>query len=154
MVTALSVPMLGEHVGWRGGLAVYCWLHRRAYHPAARWWRIVFRFHRGSVCRVLLRLYGDYGTHACRQPRAVMRLSVYVIAGPMLSYRSCHARSRDRGRLPTSNGWLLFTLCRRVFGRRMDWHHRRLSARIACNAGAVRIHGTHRRCNRRLPDLG
>lgn len=107
MVTALSVPMLGEHVGWR------------------RWTAVVIGFI--GVLIILRPGGGDFSLAAvavlfaafCYASLAITArklattessyaLSVYVITGPMIISSSLLGRGGWTS--PDANGWLLFVL--------------------------------------------
>lgn len=107
MVTALSVPMLGEHVGWR------------------RWGAVIVGFI--GILIILRPAGGDISfasfavlfaafCYACMAITArklsttesSYALSVYVIAGPMLV--SLSMLGKGGWQIPDLNGWLLFAL--------------------------------------------
>jgi drug/metabolite transporter (DMT)-like permease len=107
MVTALSVPFLGEHVGWR------------------RWTAVVIGFVgvliilRPGTTEITLAsisvLFAAF-TYSCMAitsrklatTESGYALSVYVIAGPMIV--SATMLNGDTWTLPDTSGWILFTL--------------------------------------------
>jgi drug/metabolite transporter (DMT)-like permease len=107
MVTALSVPMLGEHVGWRrwaavviGFLGVLIMLRPGGGEISFASVAVLF----AAFCYACLaitsrKLGGTESSYA---------LSVYVIAGPLLV--SLLMLSQTRWQPPDVGGWLLFVL--------------------------------------------
>jgi len=107
MVTALSVPMLGEHVGWRRWIAVTIGFVGVL---------IILRPGAGEVTFASLAVLFAAFCYACMAISArhlsttesSYALSVYVIAGPMLV--SFFLLTRGDWQAPDVSGWLLFTL--------------------------------------------
>lgn len=107
MVTALSVPMLGEHVGWRRWTGVSVGFIGVL---------IILRPGSGEVSFAALAVLFAAFCYACMAITArklsttesSYSLSVYVIAGPMLL--SMALLGHDTWQRPDANGWLLFTL--------------------------------------------
>jgi drug/metabolite transporter (DMT)-like permease len=107
MMTALSVPMLGEHVGWRRWLAVTVGFIGVL---------IILRPGGGDVSFASLAVLFAAFCYACMAITArristtesSYALSVYVIAGPMLV--SMVLLGRGAWQTPDTDGWLLFTL--------------------------------------------
>jgi len=107
MVTALSVPMLGEHVGWRRWVAVVTGFMGVL---------IILRPGGGDFTFAALAVLFAAFCYACLAITARMlsttessyALSIYVIAGPMLV--SIALLSRGSWQAPDLDGWLLFTL--------------------------------------------
>ncbi len=107
MVTALSVPMLGEHVGWRRWIAVTIGFIGVL---------IVLRPGAGEVTFASLAVLFAAFCYACMAISArhlsttesSYALSVYVIAGPMLV--SFFMLARGAWLVPDISGWLLFAL--------------------------------------------
>ena len=107
MVTALSVPFLGEHVGWRRWIAVVAGFIGVLVilRPGAA--KISF-----ATIAVLIAAF----TYACmaitsRKLSATesgYALSVYVVAGPMLV--SATMLGGGSWQVPDAHGWALFTL--------------------------------------------
>jgi drug/metabolite transporter (DMT)-like permease len=107
MVTALSVPMLGEHVGWRrwtaviiGFLGVLLILRPAGGNMSAASAAILF----AAFCYACLAITARKlaGTESS------FSLSVYVITGPMLV--SAVLSLDGTWRSPDATGWLLFSL--------------------------------------------
>ena len=150
IVTALSVPFLGEHVGWRRWLAVFagfigvlivlrpgsgmftpasiavliaafCWAGLSVTARKLACHRIQL-----SHCRCTLRrAAGCVGLHAARQ--------LHATYSPMPGYSSP---------------------CWPVFGGGLGWHCRRLSSGSARSAGALRVHSIDWWSHRRLSHMG
>lgn len=107
MVTALSVPFLGEHVGWRRWIAVTAGFAGVLIILRPGTTEISF----ASVA-VLIAAF----TYACMAitsrklstTESSYALSVYVIAGPMIV--SATMLGGGSWQVPDANGWLLFTL--------------------------------------------
>ena len=108
MVTALSVPMLGEHVGWRRWLAVVVGFIGVL---------IILRPGGGDVSFASFAVLFAAFCYACMAITArklsttesSYALSVYVIAGPMLVSLSLLGKGGN-WQAPDLNGWLLYTL--------------------------------------------
>lgn len=107
MVTALSVPMLGEHVGWRRWTAVVAGFVGIL---------IILRPGRGDVSFAAIAVLFAAFCYAClaitarklSTTESSYALSVYVIAGPVLV--SMALLSQGTFQAPDRDGWLLFTL--------------------------------------------
>ena len=107
MVTALSVPMLGEHVGWRrwvavviGFLGVLIMLRPGDGDVSVASVAVLF----AAFCYACLAITSrKLGT-----TESSYALSVYVIAGPLLV--SLVILSQTRWQAPDVDGWLLFIL--------------------------------------------
>ncbi|MDH3750396.1 MAG: DMT family transporter [Gammaproteobacteria bacterium] len=107
MVTALSVPMLGEHVGWRRWTAVVVGFAGVL---------IILRPAGGDVSFAAIAVLFAAFCYACMAITArklsttesSYALSVYVIAGPMLV--SMTMLGQGGWQTPDMDGWLLFTL--------------------------------------------
>jgi drug/metabolite transporter (DMT)-like permease len=107
MVTALSVPMLGEHVGWRRWIAVVAGFIGVL---------IILRPGGDEVSFAAIAVLFAAFCYACMAITArklsttesSYALSLYVIAGPMLVSMSLLGKGTWQG--PDMNGWLLFTL--------------------------------------------
>jgi len=107
MVTALSVPMLGEHVGWRRWIGVSVGFVGVL---------IILRPGGGEMSFAAIAVLFAAFCYACMAITArklsttesSYALSVYVIAGPMLL--SLAMLSRGSWQAPDMNGWVLFTL--------------------------------------------
>jgi drug/metabolite transporter (DMT)-like permease len=105
MVTALSVPMLGEHVGWRRWLAVTVGFVGVL---------IILRPGGGDVSLASIAVLFAAFCYACMAITArklsttesSYSLSVYVIAGPMIV--SFYLLERGSWQVPDLDGWLLF----------------------------------------------
>lgn len=107
MMTALSVPMLGEHVGWRrwAGVSV-------GFIGVL----IILRPGGGEVSLAAIAVLFAAFCYACMAITArhlsttesSYALSVYVIAGPMVL--SLIMLGRGSWQVPDTGGWLLFTL--------------------------------------------
>jgi hypothetical protein len=130
-VTGLSVPFLGEHVGWRRWLAVIAGFigvvivlrpGQGMFTPAAIGVIIA------AICYAGLALTA----RKLAATESSFALSVYVVAGPLLVSTTLISENYTA---PTAGGWFFFALA-------------------GMCSGAVRVHGDHRRRNRRLPDLG
>ena len=151
MVTALSVPMLGEHVGWRRWIAVTFGFVGVL---------IILRPGAGEVTFASLAVLFAAFCYACMAISArhlsttesSYALSVYVIAGPLL-VSLVHAWPR---RMAGSRYQRLAAIRsgRCMLGHGLDRDHWRLSACRAGAIGTVRIHRPDRRCDRGLSDLG
>jgi len=107
MVTALSVPMLGEHVGWRRWIGVSVGFVGIL---------IILRPGGGDISFAAISVLFAAFCYACMAITArklsttesSYALSVYVIAGPMLL--SLVMLSRGSWQAPDMDGWVLFTL--------------------------------------------
>ena len=107
MMTALAVPMLGEHVGWRRWLAVTVGFIGVL---------IILRPAGGEVSFASIAVLFAAFCYACMAITArklattesSYALSVYVIAGPMLV--SLSMLGRGGWQMPDTEGWLLFAL--------------------------------------------
>jgi drug/metabolite transporter (DMT)-like permease len=107
MVTALSVPMLGEHVGWRRWIAVTFGFIGVL---------IILRPGAGEITFASLAVLFAAFCYACMAISArhlsttesSYALSVYVIAGPLLV--SLFMLGRGAWLVPDISGWLLFGL--------------------------------------------
>jgi len=107
MVTALSVPMLGEHVGWRRWIAVSVGFVGVL---------IILRPGGGEFTFAAVAVLFAAFCYACMAITArrlsttesSYALSVYVIAGPMLV--SLALLGQGTWQAPDMDGWLLFTL--------------------------------------------
>lgn len=107
MVTALSVPLLGEHVGWRrwaavtvGFVGVLIILRPGAGEFSFAAIAVLF----AALCYALLAITA----HRLATTESSYALSLYVLAGPMLV--SGTLLSRGQWQPPDINGWLLFML--------------------------------------------
>jgi len=107
MVTALSVPMLGEHVGWRRWVAVVIGFLGVL---------IMLRPGNGDISVASVAVLFAAFCYACLAitsrklgtTESSYSLSVYVIAGPLLV--SLVMLSQTRWQAPDIDGWLLFVL--------------------------------------------
>jgi drug/metabolite transporter (DMT)-like permease len=107
MMTALSVPMLGEHVGWRRWTGVSVGFIGVL---------IILRPGGGEVSLAAIAVLFAAFCYACMAITArhlsttesSYALSVYVIAGPMVL--SLIMLGRGSWQVPDTGGWLLFTL--------------------------------------------
>jgi drug/metabolite transporter (DMT)-like permease len=107
MVTALSVPMLGEHVGWRRWIAVSVGFVGVL---------IILRPAGGDVSFASIAVLFAAFCYACMAitsrklstTESSYSLSVYVIVGPMIV--SLLLLGRGAWQVPDINGWLMFTL--------------------------------------------
>ena len=106
MVTALSVPFLGEHVGWRrwlgvlfGFAGVLVILRPGSVPVSAAALAVIF----GAFCYACLALTARY----LAATESSYALSVYVILGPLLVASIITPATWVE---PTSTGWLLFAL--------------------------------------------
>lgn len=107
MVTALSVPMLGEHVGWRrwaavvvGFIGVLIILRPGGGDFSLAAFAVLFAaFCYASLAITARKLAATESSYA---------LSVYVITGPMIV--SAYVLSRGAWTAPDTAGWLLFLL--------------------------------------------
>jgi drug/metabolite transporter (DMT)-like permease len=107
MVTALSVPMLGEHVGWRRWIAVSVGFVGVL---------IILRPAGGDVSFASIAVLFAAFCYACMAitsrklstTESSYSLSVYVIVGPMIV--SLLLLGRGAWQVPDGNGWLMFTL--------------------------------------------
>lgn len=105
MVTALSVPLLGEHVGWRRWTAVTIGFVGVL---------VILRPGSGSLTFAAIAVLFAAFCYACMAITARIlsttessySLSVYVIAGPMLM--SLAVIGPESWQVPDLNGWLLF----------------------------------------------
>ena len=107
MVTALSVPMLGEHVGWRrwiavtvGFIGVLTMLQPGVGEVSFASIAVLF----AAFCYACMAITA----RKLSSTESSYALSVYVIAGPMLV--SLGMLGRGAWQVPDSGGWLLFTL--------------------------------------------
>jgi len=107
MVTALSVPMLGEHVGWRrwiavtfGFVGVLIILRPGASEVTFASFAVLF----AAFCYACMAISARH----LSTTESSYALSVYVIAGPMLV--SLSMLGRGAWLAPDSSGWLLFGL--------------------------------------------
>lgn len=106
MVTALSVPLLGEHVGWRrwlgvifGFVGVLVILRPGSVPVSAAALAVIF----GAFCYACLAITARY----LAATETSYSLSVYVIIGPLLVAGVITPATWIE---PTSIGWLLFAL--------------------------------------------
>lgn len=107
MVTALSVPLLGEHVGWRRWIAVSIGFLGVL---------IILRPGRNDVSTADIAVLIAAFCYACLAITArklsttetSFSLSVYVISGPLIASGSM--LSTGGWLAPNSNGWILFVL--------------------------------------------
>ena len=107
MVTALSVPFLGDHVGWRRWLAVVAGFIGVV---------IILRPGATEITPAALAVLFAAFTYACMAitsrklaaTESAYALSVYVIAGPMVV--SAILLGDATWRTPDTSGWVLFTL--------------------------------------------
>jgi drug/metabolite transporter (DMT)-like permease len=107
MVTALSVPFLGEHVGWRRWIAVIAGFIGVL---------IILRPGKTPVSFASIAVMIAAFTYACMAitsrklstTESGYALSVYVVAGPMIV--SSTMLSGGGWQTPDVNGWLLFSL--------------------------------------------
>jgi drug/metabolite transporter (DMT)-like permease len=104
MVTALSVPFLGEHVGWRRWLAVVVGFIGTL---------IILRPGSGDFTFASVAILIAALCYACQAITArylttesMLSLSVYVVAGPMLI--AVGLMNGDNWLAPDMKGWLLF----------------------------------------------
>ena len=107
MVTALSVPFLGEHVGWRrwtavviGFVGVLIILRPGATELTLASVSVLFAAFTYSCMAITSRKLASTETGYA--------LSVYVIAGPMIV--SSTMLNGETWALPDTNGWILFVL--------------------------------------------
>jgi len=107
MVTALSVPTLGEHVGWRrwtgvsvGFVGVLIILRPGGGEFSFAAIAVLF----AAFCYACMAITARH----LSTTESSYALSVYVIAGPMLV--SLAMLGRGSWQAPDGNGWLLFTL--------------------------------------------
>jgi drug/metabolite transporter (DMT)-like permease len=107
MVTALSVPMLGEHVGWRrwtgvsvGFIGVLIILRPGGGEVSFAAFAVLF----AAFCYACMAITA----RKLSTTESSYALSVYVIAGPM--FLSLALLGHDSWQLPDTSGWLLFTL--------------------------------------------
>ena len=106
MVTALSVPFLGEHVGWRRWIAVSAGFIGVL---------IILRPGSGEISFASVAVLIAAFTYACMAitsrklatTESSYALSVYVVAGPMIV--SATMLSGGAWQTPDLHGWLLFT---------------------------------------------
>ena len=107
MVTALSVPTLGEHVGWRrwtavtiGFIGVLIILRPGSGELSLAAMAVLFAaFCYASLAITARKLAGTESSYA---------LSVYAVVGPLLI--SAALVSKGSWRVPDTNGWILFLL--------------------------------------------
>lgn len=107
MITALSAPMLGEHVGWRrwlavtvGFLGVLIILRPGSSTISLAALAVLFAaFCYASLAITARRLAATESSYA---------LSVYVISGPMII--SASMLGGGAWQVPDASGWLLFLL--------------------------------------------
>ena len=107
MVTALSVPMLGDHVGWRRWIAV---------SAGVAGVLIILRPGGGDISFASIAVLFAAFCYACMAITArklattesSYALSVYVIAGPMIL--SMGMLTDGSWQVPDTNGWALFGL--------------------------------------------
>jgi len=107
MVTALSVPMLGEHVGWRrwtaviiGFLGVLLILRPAGGNLSFASAAILF----AAFCYACLAITA----RKLARTESSYSLSIYVITGPMLVSGALSVQGTWRS--PDATGWLLFSL--------------------------------------------
>ena len=107
MVTALSVPMLGEHVGWRrwvavgtGFAGVLIILRPGGGEVSVASGAVLFAAFCYACLAITSRKLGS--------TESSYALSVYVIAGPLLV--SLLMLSQNKWQAPDVGGWLLFVL--------------------------------------------
>jgi drug/metabolite transporter (DMT)-like permease len=107
MVTALSVPVLGEHVGWRrwvavviGFIGVLMILRPGTSTISVAALATLF----GAFCYACLALTA----RKLAATESTYALSVYVVAGPMIV--SASMLSGGSWQAPDASGWLLFLL--------------------------------------------
>ena len=107
MVTALSVPLLGEHVGWRrwiavtiGFIGVLIILRPGRSSITAADIAVLF----AALCYALLAITA----RSLSTTENSFSLSIYVMAGPLLA--SAISLSRTGWRAPDLDGWILFVL--------------------------------------------
>ena len=154
MVTALSVPMLGEHVGWRRWVAVIVGfagvliiLRPGAGDLSLAAIAVLF----AALCYAVLAITA----RKLASTESSYALSVYVIAGPMLV--SGILLSEGDWQAPDVTGWILFIAagaCSVIAWIGIIGGYRRASPGVAGAARPIRVYGADRRSNRRLPDLG
>ena len=107
MVTALSVPFLGEHVGWRRWIAVIAGFIGVL---------IILRPGATEISFASIAVLFAAFTYACMaitsrklaSTESSYALSVYVVAGPMIV--SATMLGDGSWQVPDSSGWVLFTL--------------------------------------------
>lgn len=107
MVTALSVPMLGEHVGWRRWTAVIVGFIGVL---------IILRPGGGDLSLAAIAVLFSSFCYAClaitarklAATESSYALSVYVICGPMLV--AALLMTQGAWHAPDANGWILFVL--------------------------------------------
>jgi drug/metabolite transporter (DMT)-like permease len=107
MMTALSVPMLGEHVGWRRWLAVVAGfggvlMILRPSSGALTFAAMAVLF--AAFCYACLAITA----HKLAATESTFCLSVYVIAGPMVV--SGLLSLGVNWQVPDATGWMLFLL--------------------------------------------
>ena len=107
MTTALSVPMLGEHVGWRRWLAVIAGfggvlMILRPGSGALTFASVAVLF--AAFCYACLAI----SARKLASTESTFCLSVYVVAGPMVMSGLLSAGATWR--LPDTMGWILFLL--------------------------------------------
>jgi drug/metabolite transporter (DMT)-like permease len=107
MVTALSVPMLGENVGWRRWLAVSVGFMGVLIilRPGSQ---DVELAHAGVLLAAFCYACLAITARKLSDTESSYSLSVYVVTGPMLI--SMAMLSGDGWQTPDMNGWLLFVL--------------------------------------------
>jgi len=104
MMTALSVPFLGEHVGWRRWIAVVVGFIGTL---------IILRPGSGDFSLASVAILIAAFAYACQAITArylttesMLSLSVYVVAGPMII--AIGLIDSDNWLMPDTTGWLLF----------------------------------------------
>jgi len=107
MVTALSVPLLGEHVGWRRWTAVTVGfvgvlIILRPGGGEASFASVAVLF--AAFCYACMAIT----SRSLSTTESSYALSVYVIVGPMIV--SLVLLGRGSWQVPDPNGWVLFTL--------------------------------------------
>jgi drug/metabolite transporter (DMT)-like permease len=105
IVTALSVPMLGEHVGWRrwsavtiGFIGVLIILRPGTQAVSIAHFSVLF----GAFCYACLAITA----RKLATTESSYSMSVYVVTGPLLV--SSAMLSGSGWQIPDSNGWILF----------------------------------------------
>jgi drug/metabolite transporter (DMT)-like permease len=107
IMTALSVPMLGDHVGWRRWLAVIAGFGGVL---------MILRPGSGALSFAAMAVLFAAFCYAClaitarklASTESTFSLSVYVVAGPMIF--SALMSAGDTWRMPDATGWVLFVL--------------------------------------------
>ena len=107
MVTALSVPLLGEHVGWRrwtavviGFVGVLIILRPGAHAIALAHVAVLFSAFFYACLAITARKLAD--------TESSYSLSIYVVTGPLLV--SVSLLGTGNWQLPDASGWLLFAV--------------------------------------------